>query len=450
MNLLVHFPATDDINIVKRIGLIKSVKYLFYIGSNTVKLEPNDFRIPIESIPYDQAGNGLYSLTDLPPLEGPLLDCMLPTEAIVIKQMDRLEFYNPIYTSYAARRALYLKHLQFWNHILVSRQIDLFIGSNIPHEVYDYVIFGLCKAHGIDTHFLFQSAIPSTVHPLSDYTNFTPKLAAVYDRYKKLHLNSSAVDIKLPPKMQNEWNRQAKNTIPFYMEQTVRYHCNNKIINSEYESLAQNIDFKNPYIYFPLHYQPENTTSPLGGAFCDQITALKLISKNLPPPFKIVVKEHPMQNWIGRGQGFYKNILDQCENIIFAKKTTSSHMLINEAVCVATITGTAGWEALFRKKPVLLFGYIFYSLAPGVYNVKTNDECRKAIIDIIEKKFIYDEKMLKIFLLSLESTSIAGVVDSSYRKESLIDPRVSEYNIVQHFERTIDEIRSKRYLFLLE
>ena len=442
MNLLIHgFHAPEDLRALERIVKTPNVNHVIHVCAPPNSLNQNKFTIPIESIAFNHAGNGLYLLQDLLPVDGSLIEKMLPTEAIVIKQMDRLEIYDPQYSSYSARRHLYLKHLRFWNHVLIARKINLFIGSNIPHEVYDFVIFGLCRIYGIATHFLFQSAIPFTVHPLNDHANFTPGLAAALNNYQDAHRYSTSAEIQLTPKLQHEWDRQLKNTIPFYMEQTPRFHPNNNSINKEYDSLVQDLRTDLKYIDFPRHYQPEITTSPLGGPFVDQISALALLGKHVPSPYKIVVKEHPMQTWVGRGHDFYKNIVDQCKNIIFVNKSTSSHELIKNSVAVATITGTAGWEALFRKKPVLLFGNIFYELAPGVFKISNNQQCRNAINAIINNRFIYDDRLLRIFLLALESTAITAIVDSLYRKESLIEPQVLEDNLVLHLSNVINQVR---------
>ena len=41
--------------------------------------------------------------------------------------------------------------------------------------------------------------------------------------------------------------------------------------------------------------------------------------------------------------------------------------LIAKSRAVATVTGTAGWEALQMGKPVLCFGFAWYRAFPGVY-----------------------------------------------------------------------------------
>jgi hypothetical protein len=445
MNLLIHgFHEPEDLKIIKRLIANNSIQQLVHVCAQPNVLNPLECHIPIESMDFYQVGNGLYNLQGLPPLDGALLESMLPIEAIVMKQMDRLEIYDPQYTNYSNRRTLYLKHLRFWNYMLTSRRIDLFIGSNVPHEVYDFVILGLCRLHLIDTHFLFQSAIPDTVHHLTDYTDFTPGLKPVFRQIKSLYQGVPDDGIVLSGKLQREWMRQLNNNIPFYMNQPVRCHVNNIILEQEHNQFVSNPDLTKPYVYFPLHFQPEITTSPLGGQFCDQATAITLLAHCLPKTVSLIVKEHPMQNWVGRGRGFYHNIIDQSPNVILVPKGIPSHYLINNSIAVSTITGTAGWEALFRKKPVLLFGNIFYQDAPGVFKIKTEADCNNAINQIVNNGFKYNEKNLKLYLLALDSLSIECVIDSAYRVESKIDPLKLEDNLFNHLYETIDKVKVRR------
>ena len=44
----------------------------------------------------------------------------------------------------------------------------------------------------------------------------------------------------------------------------------------EYRRFQTKPEYGKKYIYFPLHYQPECNTSPVGGYFADQILAVKI------------------------------------------------------------------------------------------------------------------------------------------------------------------------------
>lgn len=123
------------------------------------------------------------------------------------------------------------------------------------------------------------------------------------------------------------------------------------------------------FIYFPLHYQPEQTTAPLGGDFCDQIYLLREISKALPARCKLIVKEHPSQfspmlfGNFGRYPGFWEEVTS-LENVVLVSLDISSRELIRKSIAVITVAGTAGWEAIVSDKPCIFFGYPWYSRFP--------------------------------------------------------------------------------------
>jgi hypothetical protein len=120
-----------------------------------------------------------------------------------------------------------------------------------------------------------------------------------------------------------------------------------------------------PFVYFPLHLQPELTTSALGGEFADQITAIEALSKILPKGFYIYIKENPKQTEANRGKLFFRRI-QQLDNVRFISRFYNSTELIKRSVAVAVINGTAGWESLFMDKPVITFGLAWFESFQGV------------------------------------------------------------------------------------
>jgi hypothetical protein len=123
-------------------------------------------------------------------------------------------------------------------------------------------------------------------------------------------------------------------------------------IKKEYERVQQNPDFTKKFIYFPLHYQPERNSSPQGGFFVDQILMAETLSASLPDGWFIYIKEHPIQ-WLVRGLSYfsyrfrgYYEVLARLKNVKLVPMKTNTYELIKYSQVVATITGTAGWEAL--------------------------------------------------------------------------------------------------------
>ena len=63
-----------------------------------------------------------------------------------------------------------------------------------------------------------------------------------------------------------------------------------------------------PYVFYPLHFEPEATTLVHGSYFEDQLTVVKNLARSLPAGWELVVKEH----FYMRGQrrlGFYRSLL---------------------------------------------------------------------------------------------------------------------------------------------
>ena len=125
------------------------------------------------------------------------------------------------------------------------------------------------------------------------------------------------------------------------------------------------VSYDIPFVYFPLHMQPELATNPMGGAFFDQALVLECLHARLPKGWKIYVKENPKQMEFMRGARFFER-LRLLEHVEIVPRDTSSHALIECAQAVATITGTAGMEALVLGKPVLLFGKVWYDSFSGI------------------------------------------------------------------------------------
>ena len=109
-----------------------------------------------------------------------------------------------------------------------------------------------------------------------------------------------------------------------------------------------------PFIYFPLHVDPESSTQQLAPDHVNQLTIIEALSKRKPMHMDIIVKEHPMMLGL-RPANFYKT-LRSFPGVHMVHPSLPSRMLIQKSAMVATITGTVGWEAILVKKPTIAFG----------------------------------------------------------------------------------------------
>ena len=210
-----------------------------------------------------------------------------------------------------------------------------------------------------------------------------------------------------------------------------------KIYLSEYDFYLtlcnKDLNLNTKYIYFALHYQPELSTSPLAGEYVNQLLIIDILSKSLPNNYYLYVKEHPRISY-NRNRNFYKKIKSY-QNIILCKPELNTYDLIDNSIAVATATGSVGWEAFLRKKPVLMFGYRFYQYAPNVFRIFNKNDCNRALNEIIKPSYkICSESIIK-YLFALDYFTFEGYNTRSKEKLCNLtnEENVSNYiNILKH------------------
>jgi hypothetical protein len=164
-------------------------------------------------------------------------------------------------------------------------------------------------------------------------------------------------------------------------------------------------------VYVPLHYRPERATLPKGREYDDQFLMVKLIRQTIPEDWYIYVKENVYQfirrdGHKGRSPQLYDDLLE-LDNVELIETSTDSFELIDNSVAVATVTGTAGWEAVIRGTPALAFGNAWYAPCEGVYRVESRDEVQDAVDDI-RTGVTVDEQRVEAFALALQRAGFRG------------------------------------------
>ena len=169
-----------------------------------------------------------------------------------------------------------------------------------------------------------------------------------------------------------------------------------------------------PYIYFPLHYEPEQTKRPEGAMYREQLQALALLRSIVPDEMEIVVKEHPsthnhkMLGHFGRHPRHYK-ALTRIAGLCLLPHTTPSNQLLSGCVAVATITGTAALEGAILGKPALYFGNPWYQDCPNTlrYDQKLTWK------DILQSSSSSLEHIREWLVATLTSHVVPGTINPS-------------------------------------
>jgi hypothetical protein len=395
---------------------------------------------------------GLYKeieAVDLLPLDAKIIESMREAESVFMHMMARLEFARRV--SYAERKRLYLWHLRVWNDFLERQKINLCIAGIIPHEIPDNIIYSLCKNKKIPTFIFHHTQLRDRAVFMEDWHDSGADAFCRYEELCKEYAGKAIADIPLSPACEKYFRAQSqpeglepitfrrptvmdrifstmrakgpRSVIAFgrwlpslFMSgawtrrlQKIQAWIQTLLLRSYYNRNAVCPSFNGEvFMYIPLHFQPECTTCPMAGPFMDQQVMVHLLAHCAPPNVLLYIKEHPRQYRMGiacRSVQFYKE-LKALPNVRLIDHTVSSFLLREHCSAVATGTGTAGFEALFRQKPVLMFGHHFYQFAPGVHRISTREDCKNAMDAIFVKGERPDLFNVRLFLKAVEETTV--------------------------------------------
>lgn len=307
--------------------------------------------------------------------------------------MDEIRSYTSEFIEYYLRHDLYKNRetmyydcqhlfelmLRMAIGLIITTQPHWVFFSNIPHEGFDIILYRVAKMMGVKTAIFHQTLFPNKLLVYESVEQF----GGLSHWGGKDDASKPKVSIDIP----NGFSHH-----PFYMAHIPKKYdkkafwggffkapLNQKhtYYLTHYDRLISSLQFQEnlkkrvssiptvPFVYFPLHLQPELTTSALGGDFSDQVLAIERLASFIPSNWKIVLKENPKQSAYRRTPLFFER-LDLLPSVTWVSPDTPTHLLIDQCEWVSTITGTAGWEALTGGKCVLIFGRAWYAMFPGV------------------------------------------------------------------------------------
>ena len=287
-------------------------------------------------------------------------------------------------------------------------QVDTVVFIGLPHLAWDLMTFKVAELLGIRTIVLHQSLLPGYFFSAVSHMDFGKvnwsKLSHVSKPYR---INKNANQKHFYMKDITEWQgelgqltasniidilwyicfrepallvnwpalkiflkqlKSIKQRFPSWRDPFSRYFLRRNlnyfldIIKFE----RQEVNWSQQYVYFPLQFQPEATTSALGGMYVDQALAIEHLSKILPESCKIYVKENPKQQSFMRHALFFHRLC-RVKQVVIVPSYTDTNQLLDHAVFTATISGTVGWESICKGKNVVTFGAVWYNSFPGVF-----------------------------------------------------------------------------------
>jgi hypothetical protein len=204
-----------------------------------------------------------------------------------------------------------------------------------------------------------------------------------WDRYKsifKYFLSSDDKDHK------NRYSNFGVNRFVVLKEKIIR-SIKRKVRKSFIDKNFQQLEnISSPFIYFPLHYEPERILLIDAPFYDDQIAVITNVAKSIPVGHILILKEHPFMQTLGwRPLSFYKELMN-LPNVQILHPSTNPIELIKKCDLVVTIAGTTGLEAAFYKKPTVILSDQLYSETPFTCRIKNLEELPKTIRKSLQNK----------------------------------------------------------------
>lgn len=314
------------------------------------------------------------------------------------------------------------KLVGYWRDYLIANKIGLVLFSTIPHAMYDYIIYELCKKMGVLTVYIEKTVWPDRIILAHDFKSknslLTPEAGASRFNLSDLkdyikHLDSTSLPYWTQYKLKKYdnsdsflsklfkafkdgslWGRlrdrrsgifwgkvyeaeslEKKNVFwHLWAKRCIAIRRKNILRDYEY-ACVHNLDMikGKPYVVFFLQCQPEKSTSPVGGVFADQLRAIGLLREWIPRSIEIVVREHPTQFKPfqrvekGRTPDYYTRLKNL--GVHLCHHESDKAILVENSLAILSVSGTVVFEQFLLGKHAAYMGYPWYKDIQGVPRV---------------------------------------------------------------------------------
>ena len=333
-----------------------------------------------------------------------------------------------------------------WYHaMLVRHDIRTLVFSNIPHGGSTIALFFMARAMGMRTLICYQAHFDGLFFMMEDFREmgFFPATSHnLRQESMKIEDRPASPFYMVIDTAWDNWRlifrhalKLGRNLVSRHFGREDRTVHRRREICALFDRLAMlrlqksltaDYDPSVRYVYFPLHYQPEMSPDVIGGVYADQLLALEELRRELPDDVIIYVKENPKQSIYAREPSFFKR-LGAMPGTVYLPGSLNTFGLTENALAVATIAGTAGWEALQMGKPVICFGAVWYRSLPGVLNWPDDYDFEKL------ENFRFDRDRLQSALQEISRHFHVGLTVVKGYSEQIadFDPVANAGNVVR-------------------
>lgn len=340
----------------------------------------------------------------------------------LIHSWDSDRFLNRY--SYDKRVEILGKEITFWSEIFDTYHPDCIINEVVTIELMEvmflealkrnipYYRWGLWPLHRLDIWVKdspFNSRMSKSYWESVEEEDVDIKKAQEYIKQVR---NEGTKPFFIQKGKNRSLNRRVKNTWNYsktFFQHYIKKNRHEKFFYEDYFDLSIQLLYnkwcrlmyhnydqfalsdKTEYFFYPLHYEPEATIEYFGFHFNDQAMLIGRIAHCLKTNQILIVKEHPQQLGALMNRK-YRELKKKFPNILFLPGSISSSLIFPHIKCLVTLTGTAGFESWICKKPVIVFGEVFYKDFPGIiqcdsfrqlYDIIRNDKYQTANDEII-------------------------------------------------------------------
>lgn len=394
------------------------------------------------------------------------------------------------------REAVFYSIFNYYYDMVINEEVEILIASEAPHATAGIILYGICEILNIPTYHLMTAGVAPLAHVCKDFYGDTIEVKRESSDEVKLfsqvltdYIHSFSSTPEEPEYMKNQKNYDGKKTkfaIIRYLEllgkgfryskksrlkttytinQTFFKSNNNRSVFSKIRTNAihsklekayydniSSVSFDGDYVFYPLHYEPEKTSTPDGGHYYQVYDAVSALRHFVPSHIPIYVKEHYSQftrmlpGYRGKSPYLY-DALKSLPNVHLIEPTLESSKLVRNALLTVSQTGTACLEAACYEKKSILMGDTWFSGTPNVYcfnnlssfddlmasDIKSREEIAKSMMTWLEKKAIVgcvNPSMEGYFLKKFPDDRYATMFDDELMAKRFIDTILAD--VSQH------------------
>jgi len=286
--------------------------------------------------------------------------------------------------SFTERRNHAAMLVRAFHHLVASRRWRFAFFAAPPHFGCDELLKEVLVWAGVPVFYGFQSLFPGRLWVLRhDYRLLSPAVRLPGVDLPEVETEQLFYMLKVSAKTYG-WHRPLLAWLQYWLglgrfrreplyelKRVLRQHRYQRDLAHAFPS-ERRLDadalraWQQPFVYCALHLQPEMTTSALAGpGYDNHIRVIQDILRTLPAGWRLLLKENPKQDWRQRSPAFFACISSD-PRVYLLDRRIPGKQVVARCDVLATVSGTAGWEALRMGKPVLLFGRAWYAGFQGV------------------------------------------------------------------------------------